>query len=340
MNSKSKRDPVDKNKQILSGDEKHLSLNRRKFLQVSAGLTLVGSLSLEAGGVENRLKITPVTVEINAEQPFKALHISDSHLCLADSRENDRKLKLAQDRKRYFNRGEQYLDAALDHAGKNGELLLYTGDLIDFVSQSNLEAISKKFQNANVFGSAGNHEFSQYVGEAREDAAYKAQSFDRVQKAYPNDLTFASQIVNGVNLVAFDNVYYNVTAEQLARFKEETAKGLPIVAFCHCPFYTPELFDFAMNRPGAKCAYVVAVPEEEMKHYESYRGRQQKADRQTVEFFDWFKKQPLIKALFCGHLHYNWNGPVSPTARQYVVGGNFAGNAYEITFQRKQTDPL
>lgn len=316
-----------------------MPFNRRNFMQLSAGLclasTLPAALPTTLAGEEStkeELKIVPLRVPVGASKPFQAIHISDTHLCHADERENERKRTLAASRSRHFSKGEAFFDAALAHAQKNGQLFLHTGDLIDFVSQKNLEVVEAKFRETFSFVSSGNHEFSQYVGEAKEDDAYKAQSFDRVQKAYPNDLTFCSHIINGINFVAIDDVYYNFTADQLTRFKAEVAKGLPIVMLCHCPLYSPELFDCVMSKPNAKCAYLVGVPEERRSSYEPHRREQQKPDAPTEEFLVWLKNQPLLKAIFCGHLHFNWSGPFSEHTMQYVVGGCFNGDAYEITF--------
>ena len=317
-----------------------MQLSRRDFLRWSAGIGLASAVlpgefssDVFAANDGKKLKLVPIEIQVGATKPFKAVHASDTHFCFADGRENTRKLKLAENRRRYFSNGERFFDEALAWAKQNDEMFLHTGDLIDFVSESNLEAVQAKFKNVNCFVSAGNHEFSQYVGEAKEDDAYKAQSFDRVQKAFSNNLTFCSRIVNNVNFVAFDDVYYNVTAAQHERFKAEVAKGYPIVAMCHCPLYTPELFDFMMNRPGAKCAYLIGVPaEERMKSYEPNRREQQKPDAPTIDFLKWLKEQSLLKAILCGHLHLQWSGPFSKTATQHVVAGNYTGSANEITF--------
>ncbi|MBR5627363.1 MAG: metallophosphoesterase, partial [Thermoguttaceae bacterium] len=231
----------------------------------------------------DELKIIPIEIPCGTQKPFKAVHVSDTHLCLVDERENERKRKLAENRQRYFTKGEKFFDLAMAYAQKKDALFLHTGDMIDFVSEKNLEAIQAKFQDTYSFASTGNHEFSQYVGEAKEDAAYKALSFDRVQKVYPHNITFCSRIINGVNFIAFDDVYYNVTAEQLACFKAEAEKGLPIIAMCHCPLYTPDLFENAMNHEGLRCAYLVGVPEEKMADYTPGDREQQKPDIPTLD---------------------------------------------------------
>jgi len=314
-----------------------MSINRRNFLHLSTGLCLASALpsvqlNAQIEKKMNELKIERVTVNLGLEKPFRALHISDTHFCFADERENQRKRNLAAARSRYFKNYEVNFDAALAYAQKNSHLLLHTGDLIDFVSEKNLEVVEAKFAGQNCFVSSGNHEFSQYVGEAKEDAAYKAQSFERVQKAFPNDLTFCSRIVNGVNFVAIDDVYYDFTADQLAKFKEEVKKGLPIVMLCHVPLFTPELYDYSMSR-GAGCAYVTGAPAEKVASYSAHRREQQTANEPTLEFMAWLREQSMVKAIFCGHLHCFWQGQFSPHTRQYVVAANYAGNVYEIEFK-------
>lgn len=326
-------------------------LDRRNFLQLSAGLCLASTLPLGASrsvAAENAAarsdefvakyltNVVKLELEVGATQPFSAIHVSDSHFCFADERNDERKLKLAESRGRYFANGEKCFDAALALAQKKNALFLHTGDLIDFVSEQNLDVVKAKFDETvgapDRFVSAGNHEYSLYVGEAKEDAAYKAQSYDRVQVAFPNDLTIASKVVNGVNFVAFDDVYYYATPEIFAAFKKEVEKGLPIVAMCHVPLYTPELFDVAIGK-NAACAYLAGVPDERAKDFEPGRFQQQRADETTFEFIAWLREQPLLKAILCGHLHYFWSGKFSETATQAVVGGNYQGAAYEISFR-------
>ncbi len=312
-----------------------MQFNRRDFLKASASLCLASALpTVSPLLADDESLLTPqkIKLQVGATQAFKAIHVSDSHFCLVDDRENDRKKKLAAARLKHFGDGVKRFDAAMALAQKNDALFLHTGDLIDFVSEKNCEVANAKFAGTYSFVSSGNHEFSQYVGEAKEDEAYKAQSFDRIQKAYPNDLKLASKVVGGVNFVAFDNVYYYVTPQIFKAFQAEVDKGLPIVALCHVPFFTPELLEVALAH-HPQCAYLTGVPEELMKDFEPGRREQQKPDETTREFVAWLQKQTLLKAILCGHLHYYWQGAFSPTATQFVVGANYAGDAYEIDFE-------
>ena len=147
------------------------------------------------------LDLRRVEIDVGASRPFTSVFVSDAHLALADSRDNDtRKLALAASRGPWFANGARYLEEAVLKALAIGAPLLCAGDIWDFVSIANLEAARSLFAKTDWFACVGNHEFSQYVGEAREDAAYKALSADRVASVWPNDIVFASRYPEQYNL--------------------------------------------------------------------------------------------------------------------------------------------
>jgi hypothetical protein len=227
---------------------------------------------------------------------------------------------------------------------------MHTGDMQDFVSEANLDFIAATFGTGDWYTSAGNHEFSQYVGGAKENAEYKAQSYDKVQAVFPNDLTVASRVINGVNFVAIDNVYYYVTAEQHAAIKREFEKGLPVVLMCHVPLYTPEHCRSILASNNGLAGYMTGAPLELTETYqqdpsrpasEQWRNRsvQQRADESTLAFIAWLKEQPLLKAILCGHTHSFYQERFSPTAIQYTVEAGYMGGAYQIEFISKEVVP-
>lgn len=259
-------------------------------------------------------------LQLGIEKPFHFLHMSDTHFALADERDDKRKLDLAKARSAWYAEAETVSSEIEAFAKENNLLITHTGDYIDFVSEANLDRMKKFTRENDVFMAAGNHEFSLYVGEAVEDAAYRNLSLERVQACASNDIRFSSKKINGVNLIAIDNGYYLFEREQLEGLKKEAENGLPMILFMHTPLYDEELYQI-MGDHGClgEAAYMVATPEELMKNYSEKRYRQQKADAITVETVEYIKSQPLIKAIFCGHLH----DFVSETAltdgiRQYV----------------------
>lgn len=290
------------------------------------------------------LNIKEITVEIGLEKPFDVMHLSDTHIARADERDDERKILLASQRSRGMNAGEHYLDEAVRIARERGMYLFHTGDLYDFVSEANLDCAAKHMIEGDWFVSAGNHDYSKYVGEAKEDEAYKQDSYDAVQAAFPNDLRFASRVIGGVNFVAVDNVYYNFTERQLEQMKAEMAKGMPVVMLCHVPLYTPEYYKDEMERMGNRCAYLCGVPLELTETYEPgvsypageewrYRKVQQRADEPTLAFIAWLKEQKLLKAILCGHMHRFFEDRFSETAIQYTVGATYLGDAQVVHFK-------
>lgn len=280
---------------------------------------------------------THTTISCGAETPFRALHLTDSHICRADARDGERKVHLAESRRTVFDEGvpgraERFLREQLAYADANGLPILYTGDFCDFVSCANLEFLRGELGARDCFFAAGNHEFSLYVGEAFEDEAYKLQSFDRVQSCCKNDLRFASRVLHGVNFIAIDNVYYDFTARQLDALKAEIARGLPVVLMMHTPLYTQELCDYAMGDLGQPCAYLAGAPAERTETYPPDRRVQQQPNRETMAFIDYVYQQPLIRAVLAGHLHYDFETRLPNGIMQYVTGGGFRGCAREITF--------
>ena len=174
------------------------------------------------------LNVKEVHVKVGATESFGVLHVSDTHIVRADNRDDEAKMALASWRARDMTYGEHYLDEAIRYARDHGLYMMHTGDLYDFVSEANLDSCAVHMLAADWFVCAGNHEYSQYVGEAKEDEAYKASSREAVQGAFPNDLTFASRVINGVNFVAVDDVYYNFTEKQRELMEAEMKKGLPV----------------------------------------------------------------------------------------------------------------
>lgn len=290
------------------------------------------------------LKIKEITINAGLKKPVTFLQVSDSHISCADSRDVQIKIDLAAGRSAGWPDAMRNWFEALRFAQDNDLMIVHTGDFEDFVSEANLDVIAKSLKSVDSFCCPGNHEFSKFVGEAKEDAAYKASSFQKVQDAYPNSLDVCSRIVGGVNLVSLDDVYYNVTPSQFEKVRNEFSKGLPVVLICHVPFYTQDLCESSLARMNGYCAYLTGVPEEITSTFQNdpslpeelqwkNRAVQQHADATTLEFVSWLKEQKALKGILCGHLHYFYEGPFSATANQYVCGAGYNGEAHLVTIK-------
>ena len=85
------------------------------------------------------LKIKKTTIKIGLEKPLKILHMTDSHLpfyCDSDS-EN----MIRQGKKRNEKRSVRNLNKLIKCGEKNCDLIVHTGDLIDYISKPCVEDI-------------------------------------------------------------------------------------------------------------------------------------------------------------------------------------------------------
>lgn len=265
-------------------------------------------------------------INIGVKEQFTVLHMSDTHLTLADGRDNERKNALAARRARGFPTAQADLAYAERYIKEKGLPLFHTGDLIDFTSEANFALGGEFIKSTGCLLAVGNHEFSQYVGEAIEDDAYKAKSAPRVYDMMARDELFTGRIINGVNFVAADDSYYTFDAVQLEKLKAEVAKGLPIVLLMHNPLFEERLYEVMMSRD--ECAYLTAVPEQKMRTYPESRYVQQLADEATLEFVSYVASQPLIRLILTGHIHFDHEGVFAGRIPQLATG---IGSIREIT---------
>lgn len=288
-------------------------------------------------GQYERLVLNYVHLKIGATKPFSVLHISDTHLTAANPDEPEVKQRLRRERTQCFGgRQEEALRDSLAWAKDNADYVVHTGDLIDWQSEGNF-ALVRKYFGANMTGSMGNHEFSPSMGysdpKETPTEAFKDRTRAKLASVYPVDVSLQSTVVNGVNFVTLDDVYGYVTETQVVRFKTEVEKGLPIILCMHVPFMSDEIAiasnKFWMgghwNRNSMKFTSA-AVPE---------YGRVRKVQAEepvTRDFIAYLKTEPLLKGILAGHLHFTMQDRFSPTAVQYLVGGNFMFHGQEILF--------
>jgi len=284
------------------------------------------------------MNIRRITIHADAMKPFQMLHTSDNHLCLADERDDERKNKLAVSRTECFAQDHpenltRYMEEIAAYAKVNNLTLLHTGDIIDFVSEANLDYCRKVLEGVDVFMAAGNHEFSLYVGEAWEDEAYKAKSFEHVKEAFQGDFWFQTRIVNGVKFIAVDNNYYYVTQKQLALFKEAVADGMPVVLIMHNPLYSKDTYEKIMaGKKKSDPPYLFGCPGELLGELEEYRYRQQLPNETTKEFLELCEALPNLKAVLTGHLHAYFETVLDSGVPQYVAPGGYDGDVILYDF--------
>lgn len=273
----------------------------------------------------SNLTILKNTIYIGIEKPFKFLQITDTHLAIDDEEKISNRWQCFESPE---NRGqiERYFLEALEYAKDNNLFIVHTGDLLDFLSEANYKFVDEHFYDVDYIYAAGNHDFCHFVGEAKEDHAYKWEMIKRSAPHFKSNLYFDSRVINGVNFVTLDNSYYLMTDGQIDLLKAEAAKGYPIILCMHVPLYDEKM---PIGKSGI--AYVVGAPDELLHTYSEDRRLQQTPDEATLRAIDYIKSEPLIKALVTGHTHKNHEGTLDNGVTQYMTDGSFAGYVREFT---------
>ena len=320
-----------------------MNMTRRRFfgLGVSSLAAAIiyrsafGASLPDGYGCASDFSPTPLEIKVGAKKAFRALHFSDTHLNFMSAAEqvNDGAKRAFKNRVPVFPQSLVNFQATVDYARRNGLVMLHTGDLVDYESEANYAIAGRTLGGMADFHFAiGNHEYWNPKG-----GKTRGEIRSRAQKAFANDVQVASRVVNGVNFVAFDDANNNISADVCRRVKAEFDKGLPVVLMMHVPFYTPETFKWSFETLGCgtRCgtADITGVPAEIVRS--KYRSNQIDYNiprAPTLELMAFLKEQKSLKAILCGHMHSAFSDSFSETATQYVVGGNFKGEACEILF--------
>ena len=314
-------------------------LERRKRIDVKA--------TVEDNLINEYLQPTQISLEVGAEKPFTALHFSDTHVSMMDAADllsgKAKELSLYEARNHgMFGRGGfpfavQSLAATLAYAKRKGIPMLNTGDLFDFRSEANIACIARSFEGADVFSSLGNHEGHglHSPGMNPQNAAAEDALRARYEKAIGNPLVVASRVINGVNFVAFDNCEMSrfIRDKMVDMIKAELEKGLPTVLMCHMPPFSKKLYDDMMEMHRVRKASYLPKETNLTAYFMMGEDFQKsKAPKAFRNLFEYLAGRDNLKAILCGHLHFEWRGTFNGKVPVVIAGRNFNGECYEISF--------
>ena len=264
----------------------------------------------------NNLIPQKIHFHLGVEKPVKILHLTDTHVALADER-NENMIEYSKRARRIFFEEAQcperdpvgYLEEAMEYS-KNFDCTVMTGDLADFNTYKIYDTLKAILAGKDYLFCAGNHEFTPKPGI--DSYELKANTADYVQSHFRGNMFFESRIIGGVNIVAADNGYYVWTKEQFERLKAEVAKGLPILLFTHVPVH-----------PHLKEA-------DWFRHHAQIPGATEELFELSAKVTRYLSEESLFKGFCSGHWHNNafidFDGKPS-----YVLGGLFKGIVGEIT---------
>jgi hypothetical protein len=316
-----------------------MNMDRRTFLALGASAFATRAfpeLKVFETGIadEQVLKVNQLEINVGINKPFKAFHFSDTHLNFFDAVDF---CAAGREKQKHFHRrwvrfpqAVQSFLASIDYARARQLPMLHTGDLLDVTTEGNERFLEHILTGLDLQLAIGNHEYQTRAVEHYDSEPEKVRR--RLQRFFRNDLTVASRVMGGINFVSFDNARGNLREETIAGVRAEFDRPLPIVLLCHIPpFYTAKFLDNSviskkriLRAQGADEATINAVRRPK-NIWDTY-------DRKTREFYAWTQTRPQLKAVLCGHTHFEEADGFSETSQMYVTGGNYEGYCQEITF--------
>ncbi|MBQ9976747.1 MAG: metallophosphoesterase [Clostridia bacterium] len=242
-------------------------------------------------------------IEIGVLSPFSFLHVTDSHIDM-DSCEGN---------------GAYYLEKAQCFAKEKNVFLLCTGDIFKCYSPKNIDYAKNHINTDSGIYIPGNHDFCSFDNDGLGEAERETEFSKKWHGFYKKDLCFDARIINGVNFISIQNIYYSISKRQIQMLKEEVARGYPIILCVHIPLFSSEKAE-EMLAGGNPCAYMLAPPKEYLKRYYPPSVKAQTPTKQTLESLEYIKNEPLIKAVVAGHIHQNFDGYADCGKRQITTG--------------------
>lgn len=178
------------------------------------------------------------------------------------------------------------------------DLVLLTGDIIDYYSPANYDFMKHSIENIHdpYLFMCGNHE-------------YPSTKFKVLCQGHCdiNHIEFDEFLV-----ISIDNSTRKINSYQLKEFKKLLSIKKPIILAMHIPIMTSHNTD------------------EFTKLDDYYSMKYQDCDEVTAEFIELVSSHRLVKAIFCGHIHGFLISYIAPNKPQYCCSSGLIGNVNKI----------
>ncbi len=279
-------------------------------------------------------------------KPLTLLHITDSHVTVADAGEasdpsyGSRMDKAYGSERVHWRTGKKalpmahFLDLLAMAKDRHVDLVALTGDIVNNPSASSVRFIRKALDDTGIrwLYIAGNHDWH-YEGLPGSDDALRAHwTRERLLPLYAGRDPMASSVqIGGINFVMIDNSTYQVSAGQLAFYEKEIARGLPTVLLMHIPVYTPA---HAGANPSDCCGHPAWGWEADRGFAIERRERWSRDGnlKSTRDFVDRVGRPGNLVAVLAGHTHKACADQLSESAVQYIGQAGCTGGSRLVTF--------
>jgi DNA repair exonuclease SbcCD nuclease subunit len=184
---------------------------------------------------------------------LKIMQITDSHLDIEDEKELDLMKYTGRMHNAYMNPRKHYSqdiskttfeyfdDLLLKAKNEDIELLLLTGDIVNFPSAVSVKYVYDRLIKTGIpfLYTAGNHDWYYEGMKGNQDSLRRTWIEKSLLPLY-NDFNplFYSVIIKGINFVSIDNSTFKVNDKQIEFLKDQLKRKEPIILISHIPYYS------------------------------------------------------------------------------------------------------
>ena len=259
------------------------------------------------------LTLLETTVSLGLAKPLTVCQITDLHLIYADERDSTYQRDHAESRKQYFANAHNIAEEIRVYLLENKpDLLIMTGDILDFPTESNLDALRTFLSTlpCPYLYIPGNHDWT-FPQDYQSDAQYK-NNLSRFGEWTGGTTDFQMLEMGGIAFIGVDDSRFDrVTEKQTEKLEAALTscrmRGIPAVVCVHVPICSEAL------APRATSVWKAPV-----------MLGQANTDSATKRFCE--LTAAFASAVIAGHVHFTNDGPLDNSeCMQYVTGLSASG---------------
>ena len=260
------------------------------------------------------------------------LHVTDSHLELADDRDPEA-LELVKSREAKRPQVHKRFTQALARSNELGvDATIFTGDITNFPSWAAIDTISSGVAtlSAPYLYTFGNHDW--HFPFLDWNDATRDEHYPRFAGLIDEDPKCQVKEIGGVKLIALDNSNYQISTSQSRFLKDQLATGSPCLLFIHIPIFIRSLLNPVLERWNSPIM---------MASTEGWTEETRTANpdffphETTLEFHRFLTEgaSDSVAAIFCGHVHFSHADAYRAGRFQYVTNPGFDGSSRFIRLE-------
>lgn len=214
----------------------------------------------------------------------------------------------------------------------NYDAVIFGGDMLDYCSTSNMEALKKGFDELRydkdrILYIRSDHDYGAwYVGSSFT----QLDIYDLHEQLDGDDLEKKCLDMGEFVLIGINKSVQNISEEYFsivkAQYEKAAEENKPVIAVTHVPYASmvdPSLEELSMK----------------VRNKEYYWLGEWMPNETMWEYLDLlYREDTQVKQVLAGHLHAPWDGMITDQLRQHIFSPAFGGTIGVIHFVPEGTD--